>query len=326
MITRLFAPPPRSALLPSRSRVGATSPRVPLAIAMSVAFGSLAALVCHVTNVAAIDRGQLVITVLLASAAGAPTTYLAAAVRGTSRDGIPSTKPFFVTIVSGALLGAASQTYVALRLAAWEQLWLCGIPLGQNRAIWIMMGALLGALAGVGAYVAIAIGLRALEALPPVLDAEEKLGVPALATATLAATFVLAILDAEELVPASAVAGLGLAGLVVLARRDAARRSFVTRVFAGTEPGVEILSQASDAERGSLARVCDIPYGDRVLVERTEQTYRTTARGSAIMLLAETREETLAPIVSRQRVATFAAIGCIVLFGLRIASLEIFHH
>jgi len=290
---------------------------------MSVAFGALASLMLHVTDVDVLDHGQRFFTVLLACAAGAPATALAARLHRESRDGTPSMRPLLSTLTLGAVVGAASQGYLALRLGGRGQVWLAGMSLGHDPFTLMMVGAVLGALAGVVAFVALGLGLRALRALPPVLDAGEKLGVPALAIATVAAAALPLVLDAEELVPAAAVAGLGLAGLVVLARRDGARRAFVTRVFAGTEPGVEIVRHASAADRASLACVADVPRGETVLVMASPQSYRTAARGASLMLLADTERETLAPIVARHRVASGAALAGIALLALRVAALEV---
>ena len=105
--------------------------------------------------------------------------------------------------------------------------------------------------------------------------------------------------------------------------RDRQRSAFVGRVFEGREPGVEILWQPSEAEKGELCPVADIAFGEVVLVERrAESTYRTTAKGRGLMLLAETKEETLAPIDARHKLATRAAVACVALFVIRIVILQ----
>ncbi len=173
------------------------------------------------------------------------------------------------------------------------------------------------------AFIVLSIGLRALRRTPSVLDAEERFGVPGLAAATIASVVALMALRPEELVPAAVVTGLGLGALTVMILRDRERIAFVGRVFEGREPGVEIVWQPSDAEKGALCPVADIVFGEVVLVEkRAESTYRTTARGRGLMLLAETKGETLAPIDARHKLATRAAAACLALFVIRLVLLQ----
>lgn len=308
--------------VPTRARFQAAAPKGALTLSMCVAFGVLAALVGHVSKVAAIDVHQYELCVALACLAGLPTTYVAVRAQANTLTGTSVAKPFLVTLLTGTLLGTLGQAYTALRLAAWERLWFCDIPLGTNRVAWIALGAVIGALASVVAFVVLVVGLRAMRQTPSVLDADERLGVPSLAMATLAAAVLLAVLIPEELVPGAVVAGLGTGGLVVMLLRDRERHAFVTRVFDGTEPGVEILWQPTETEKGDLCPVVDVPYGEVVLAEANDvSTYRTTARGRGLMLLAETREETLAPLEARQKVATRAAVVAVALVLLRLVAL-----
>ncbi len=296
-------------------------------MSMCVAFGAIAAFVAHVARIATIDIHQFELTVALACLAGLPTTYVSVRAQETAERGTSLAKPFFATVAMGALLGTASQGYTALRLAPWERLWFCDIPLGNNRLAWLGLGAALGALGSVFAFVALTIGIRAMQRTPMVLDAEERLGAPALAVTTLAASGLLFLLDPEELVPGAIVAALGLGGLAIMVSRDRERSAFVGRVFADEEPGVEILWQPTVAEKGVLCPVADVPYGEIVLAEKQErESYRSAARGRGLMLLAETKEETLAPIGARQKVARWAALGALSLLLLRLVTLQLVHH
>jgi hypothetical protein len=294
---------------------------------MCVAFGALAAFFAHFARIATIDAHQFELTVALACLAGLPTTYVSVRAQENVERGTSLARPLVATVAAGALLGTASQGYTAFCLAPWERLWFCDIPLGTNRAAWLGLGAGFGALGSVAAFVALTIGIRALQRTPMVLDAEERFGTPALAVTTLAASGMLLVLDPEELVPGAVVAALGLGGLAVLMLRDRERSAFVGRVFADEEPGVEIHWEPTVAEKAALCPVADVPYGELVLAERhAQESYRTTARGRGLMLLAETKEETLAPIDARQKVAAWAAGGALSILLVRLLTLQVAHH
>ncbi len=115
--------------VPVRSVVNASAPNGALMLSMSVAFGTIAVVVAHVSNVAAIDVHEFELVVFLAMLAGVPTTYVAAHARGTGA----AAKPLAVTLLSGMGLGALAQVYTALHLEPWEKLWFFDIALGQNR-------------------------------------------------------------------------------------------------------------------------------------------------------------------------------------------------
>jgi hypothetical protein len=298
------------------------APREALALALSVAFGTLASMLTHLGRMARVDPAQVAFTVGLAAAAAFPLTFAASRIHEAARLRSSLVGPFALTVAMGASLGAASQAFLALRLEPWEKLWVFDLPLGSDRGGWIVFGALVGAIGAIGAFGLLAVGLRTLQRSSAVLDAEERLGIPALAAASVVSALWMAKLDPEELVPAAAIAGLGLGSLTVLALRDRARRGFVTRVFEGREPSVELMCLATPEERSGLPPIADIGFGDRVVVEKVEHvSYRTAARGRAVVLFAETLEETVAPLVARERVFARAALATMGLVGLRLVAL-----
>lgn len=298
------------------------APREALALALSVAFGTLASVLAHVTRMARVDPAQVAFTVVLAAASAFPLTYAASRIHDASRLRSSLVGPFALTVAMGAALGTASQAFLALHLEPWEKLWVFDVPLGSDRGAWLVFGALAGAVGAVFGFSLLATGLRTVQRSSAVLDAEERLGIPALGAASVASALWMAMLDPEELVPAAAIAGLGLGSLTVLALRDRARRGFVTRVFEGREPGVELSCLATPEERAALPPIADIGFGDRVVVEKVERaSYRTAARGRAVVLVAETLEETLAPLAARERLFARAAIATFALVGLRLVTL-----
>ncbi len=317
-----------------------TPPLAALTVAVCVVFGVVAALAGHALLLASLAPGQFHAAVALAVALGVPITRLAHRTMRRRRDtllaeedlallasSMPSSagfaRPMLLTATAGAALGLLLQGYTALTLAPWDTLWVLGVSLGKERGTWFLLAAVAGALVSVAGGVPLVLGLRALARSPAALDAAERLGVPALATATLAAAGLLFALNEDELGAGAGVLTLGLGGLAWRCVQDARRLGFVRRVFSGDEPGVEIVWQPGAVELRDLLPVADLT-GEVVLAARPDAAgaaYRTTARGRGLMLLGDTLEETSAPILRRLRIASACAAIASCAALMRIAAL-----
>ncbi len=285
-----------------------------LAMALSIAFGTIALVVGRVLEIAHVVPPALPMLVAGACAAAFPVTRFAT--RGAQRSWEergtqPFFRPFVVTLSTGALLGAAVTGYMALTLGTWESLWFAGVSLGRDHRTWLAVGAVVGAMTSLVAFALVMVGLSALRRVPRVLDVEERFGAPALSTATPIAAAALFVGGTAELPTSFALLGLGVVYLALAAHRDARRIRFVTRVFQGEEASVELRPAPTNEELRCLEALGDA-HGEKVLALRSAPaTYRNMGRSEGLLLLGETLLETAGPMeIRKRRVLRAAGVSC----------------
>ncbi len=287
-----------------------------LVLAMITAYGTIAVLAGHVLNLHRMLPEAWYVTLGLASIVAVPTTWFAVKPRA---EHIGVLRALGATIASGLFVGLVAAACITASMGEWEVIAFLGTPLPKSPALWVALGGILGATAAILGWAALAFGLSRVRRSPAVLDAEERLGVPGLGVATLAAAGAIVLATENELPGAIGVFGFGGAALVLLLARDFRRAAFVCRVFAGKEPSCEVNWDVGANELAALAPIADVRAG-AMIVERTrESTYREPARGRGRVLLGATLAETLAPINRRVLLASvFLSVG-LVLSGLRAA-------
>lgn len=225
----------------------------------------------------------------------------------------------FLSTAFGAFLGMIVQAIVAYDLRNFMPVYdLEGTVDTAHPVSWVLSGIVLG---GVPALLVAGFLLLAGRAVRRFTghDASERFGVGFIGAAGLLASFSLVLVDRLEAGPLVLVALVAWISVLASLLIDGSRIRFLRRVFRREDPSYEIVPASFFAGSAGLAPIVAQAGADSVLVRvDVRGSYRLTA-ATPIAYLADTEEETIAPL-RRRRVAATAVLGAITLVGV-LASL-----